>query len=80
MCYHLNAVEKAIVNGKTGELVRPKCWTDLEQYHSYLMGKGKRHHREADQLLKDVFHGEQVISKMVAKSQKLRASKRNEDY
>jgi predicted SprT family Zn-dependent metalloprotease len=69
MCYHLNTDEKAIVSSKTGALVRPKCFDELAAFHSYLLGKGKRHDKEAQQMLKDVFHGRKFISDLIAKSQ-----------
>lgn len=68
MTYHLNDEEKAIVYGKTGEVVRPSCYTDLRMYHSYLVGRG--HTKFANSVLRDVFNGEKTISKMIANSQK----------
>ena len=69
MCYHLNHEEKAIVKGSTGELIRPNCWADLSPYYDYLLSK-KGRKKEAQTLLLDVFNGEMIISKMIARSQK----------
>ena len=68
--YHLNHEEKAIVKSSTGELVRPNCWIDLSPYYDYLSNKEGRK-KEAQTLLRDVFNGEKVISKMIARSQKI---------
>lgn len=68
MTYYLNEAEKAIVNGKTGEVIRPSCYSDLSMYHSYLIGRG--HEKFANNVLRDVFNGEKTISKMIANSQK----------
>ena len=71
--YHLDHEEKAIVQSETGALVRPNCWIDLLPYHSYLSSKEGRK-KEAQMLLRDVFNGEKVISKMIAHSQKVSAT------
>jgi len=62
MCkYFLNEKEKCIVRSKDGEIMRPSCIDDVILYHAYLGADSK----EAQHLLKDIFHGEKVISKMV---------------
>ena len=70
MCHiKINFEEKALVNCKTAQILRPSCFDTLSVYHSYLQQKGL--HEQADQLLKDVFKGEKVISKMIEKAQHL---------
>jgi len=62
--YFLNTDEKCIINLNTGEIMRPPCIDDLILYHRYLVGSGEN--EQAKHLLKDIFHGEQVISNMIA--------------
>ena len=64
----INETEKALINGKTGELFRPSCFDILVPYHSYLKGRGQ--HDKADELLREVFRGEKVISNMIDQTQK----------
>ena len=68
MCIKLNLKEKALVNCKTGELIRPSCFDSLAPLYSYLVEK--RREKEAEDLLKRVFKGEKVITKMIERSQK----------
>jgi len=70
MTYFINEKEKGVVNGDTGEIVRPSCFGDLVVYHSYLLSK--QHPQFAQNLLRDVFAGEKVITKMINNSQKCR--------
>jgi len=65
---HINQKEKALVDSETGMIVRPSCFDTLIQYHSYLIGRG--HPVPAQSLLKQVFNGEKVITKMIENSQK----------
>lgn len=68
MCkYFLNEDEKGVVKGSTGEIMRPTCFVDLAAYYNYLVGCGEE--KVAQHLLKDVFHGEKVITKMIKKMQ-----------
>jgi hypothetical protein len=70
MCkYHLNIKEQGIVKSTTGEILRPACITDVIAYHSYLESTGKE--KQAQELLKDIFQGERVISKMIEKMQNI---------
>lgn len=71
MCHakiKINMKERALVNCKTAELCYPSCFDTLAVYHSYLIGRGRV--EEADELLKKVFKGEKVISKMIENAQK----------
>lgn len=68
--YFLNIKELGVVNGDTGEIIRPSCISDLIQYHTYLVEKG--HPTFAQNLLRDVFNGEKVISKMKNNAYKVR--------
>jgi hypothetical protein len=70
MCtkYFINHQEKAIVCGETGELLRPTCWNDLVLYHSYILGTEKNK-KAANQLLRDVFRGEMVMTNMAKRVQ-----------
>lgn len=70
MTFFLNTAEKILVNGDTGEVIRPSCYDDLSSYHFYLVGRG--HHAAAQSLLRDVFKGEKVISKMIFNASKTR--------
>jgi len=68
MCHiKINLEEKALVNTKTAQILRPSCFDTLAVYHAYLIAT--REHHEADELLKKVFKGEKVISDMIAKAQ-----------
>ena len=74
MCkYHLNIKEKCIVKSSTGEIMRPSCIDDVILYNSYLECYGREKH--AQQVLKDIFDGEKVISKMIEKMQNINSSK-----
>lgn len=64
MCILINREERALIDSKTGQIVRPSCFDDLVAYHAYLIS-GKNN-KLANQVLKDVFAGEKVISNMVA--------------
>ena len=65
----INQKEKALVDGKTGEILRPSCFDELSAVHSYLLGFQRI--KEADDLLKRVFEGEMVISNMIKNAGKL---------
>lgn len=69
MTIHLNRKEKCLVNGDNGDIIRPSCWDDLSQYHSYLISKGLT--SAAEGLLNDVVYGKKVISEMIGNSQKM---------
>lgn len=74
MCHiKINLEEKALVNTKSGKIVRPSCFDTLAAYHSYLLSSRK--YEEADDILKKVFKGEKVISKMIERAQKVSISK-----
>jgi len=62
----INEKERALVNCKTGEILRPACWDDLILYHAYLAGKNAA---SASVLLDKVFAGEKVMSEMLAFTQ-----------
>ena len=68
MCIKIVPEEKALVNDK-GVKVYPSCFIDLYAYYSYLCGSGKS--KEAHKVLKRVFHGERVISDMIANMHKI---------
>jgi hypothetical protein len=60
---HVNLKEKCLVDGDTGEILRPECFDYLSQYCSFIEERG---HKGASQsLLRRVFDGEKVISKMI---------------
>ncbi len=59
----IDTKNKALVESNTGEAVYPSCFDDLIAYHAYLVA-GK-HPKQACQVLKDVFKGEKVVSKMI---------------
>jgi hypothetical protein len=63
----INHKEKALVNCKTAEIIRPTCFDSLAALHSYLCGLKRED--EADEILKKVFRGEKVISDMIEKAQ-----------
>jgi len=65
----INLKERALVNLKTGEVIRPSCFDDLAALHNYMLQSGKGYEKQAEQMLKDVFKGEKVITKMVAAMQ-----------
>ena len=65
---HINHKEKALVDGNTGEIVRPHCWDTLIPYVNYL--EGRAHGSYAQSILKQVMSGEKVISKMIEQAQK----------
>lgn len=65
MCILLNHKEKALIDAKNGDLVRPACFDALAQYVSYYTGKYKK----ADKLqakLKRIFKGELLLVDMIA--------------
>ena len=64
MCILIDPKHKALVDSKTGKSMKPSCFDDLIAYHAYLLG---RHPKQANQMLKDVFGGEKVMSNMVLK-------------
>jgi hypothetical protein len=67
MCkYVLNTKEKCIVSTK-GEIMRPSCIEDVISLHAYYLGCGEKD--EAQHLLKRVFKGEKVITKMIQNMQ-----------
>jgi hypothetical protein len=66
--YKINLTERGVVDGKTGEVLRPACFDTLSAYHSYLIGSGKKD--VADDLLRRLFKGEKVISNMIEQAQK----------
>lgn len=65
----INFEEKALINIKSGKIVRPSCFDTLTAYHSYLLSR--RQYVEADEILRKVFKGEKVISKMIERAQKV---------
>lgn len=65
--YSLSLNEKAVVKDSTGEKMFPNCFADLAPYYSYVLGsKGKK---QAQQVLRSVFNGEQVISDLIKHAQ-----------
>lgn len=69
MCHiKINLEEKALVNTKTAQILRPSCFDTLVIYHAYLIST--QEHQQADDLLKKVFKGEKVISDMINQAQK----------
>jgi hypothetical protein len=63
MCkYVLNTKEKCIVSTK-GEIMRPSCIDDVIALHAYYLGCGEKD--DAQHLLRRVFKGEKVITKMI---------------
>lgn len=64
MTYILNEKEKAIINAKNGDVIRPSCFADLVLYHNYILNTDGE--KAASQLLKRVALGEKVISNMIA--------------
>jgi len=64
MTYFINEKEKAIINAKNGDVIRPSCFDDLVLYHNYVLGTDGE--KAAMQILKRVVQGEKVISNMVA--------------
>ena len=73
MCrYHINIKEKCLVDGKTGDILRPACFADLAAMYSYMCGTGEK--TQADEMIKDVFRGHKPITKMIAKYQDMSAS------
>ena len=68
MCHiKINHEEKALINTKTAQVLRPSCFDTLVLYHSYLLSKHDQKH--ADEILKKVFKGEKVISDMIHQAQ-----------
>jgi hypothetical protein len=65
----INREEKALVNGHSGEVLRPDCFDTLVLYHSYLVQRG--YQDRADEILRRVFKGEKVISDMIKQAQEL---------
>lgn len=64
MCrYVINVKEQCLVDTKTGDIIRPSCWSDLAGLYSYLVGSGRQ--AQADEMIKEVFKGEKVITKMI---------------
>ena len=63
----INTKERALVDTKTAEVLRPNCFDTLAVYHSYLLSRGQT--RDADDLLRRVFKGEKVISDMIEQAQ-----------
>lgn len=70
----VNHKEKALIDVKTGDIVRPSCFDTLMIHDSYL--RSKKNHIEADSILKKVFKGEKIISDMIADAQKLNLVKK----
>lgn len=64
----INEKEKALVDGDTGEIMRPNCWFDLIPYIRYVEGRG--HPAKAQELLQAVFRGDKIITRMIEASQK----------
>ena len=62
---HINHKEKCLVDSETGKIYRHSCWSDLIQYHSYLMSSKERSN-QAQRLLSDAMEGKKVITNMVA--------------
>lgn len=71
----VNYKEKALVDCKTGGIVRPSCFDTLLAHDSYL--RGKKHIEQADAILRKVFKGEKVISDMIEHAQKLNLIKKS---
>ncbi len=68
MCrYHLNLKEKCLIDGKTGEILRPACFDDLAALYSYYLGT--RQKEAAEEMIKDVFKGHKPITKMIERYQ-----------
>jgi hypothetical protein len=68
MCHiKINLEEKALVNTKTAQILRPSCFDTLAVYHAYLISTNE--HASADDLLKKVFKGEKVITDMINQAQ-----------
>ncbi|HET8688530.1 MAG TPA: hypothetical protein VFM18_18105 [Methanosarcina sp.] len=64
MCrYHINTKERCLIDGKTGEILRPSCYDDLVMLCAYEGDK------DAQEILRQVFKGEKVITKMVERFQ-----------
>ena len=64
MCrYHINLKEQCLIDGKTGEILRPSCFSDLSALYSYMVSAGEQ--TQADEMIKEVFKGEKVITKMI---------------
>jgi len=63
MSYFINEIERCVVNGKTGEILRPSCYDDLILYHKYILGQ--QGEKEASNLLKRVVEGEKVMTNMI---------------
>ena len=60
----INHVEKCLINTKTGDIIRNiSCWEDLVAYCTYLISKNRE--KEVQCILKRVFKGDKVISKMI---------------
>ncbi len=75
--FSLDHNDRAIVNNSTHERIHPACFTDLAPYYSYLLGtKGER---QSQNLLRDVFHGEKVISNMIASSHAMHLTYENKE-
>lgn len=68
MCIYIDSQNKALINSKSGKSVHPSCWDDLVQYHAYLLTS--KHPEHAQQVLKNVFKGEKVISDMIKHNHK----------
>lgn len=69
MCIFINAEERCLINGKTGEIKRVDCFDSLVLFHSYLLAS--RHKAAARDLLHDAFKGKKVITELVESYHKL---------
>lgn len=68
MTYVLDNETKSIVHTGTGERMSPTCFDDLRAYCAYISGK---HHDKAVQgILRDVFKGEKVMTKLTQAAQR----------
>jgi len=66
MCrYHINLKEKCLVDGKTGEILKPACFDDLAAMYSYYIGRNQK--EQADEMIKAVFKRHKPITNMIAK-------------
>lgn len=66
MCrYHLNLKEKCLIDGKTGEILRPDCFDNLAAVYSYYLGRKQA--AQAEELIKEVFKEHKPITNMIAK-------------
>jgi hypothetical protein len=65
---YINHKYKLLVDSETGNLLAPECWDNLIPYVSCI--EARSHPAYAQSILKQVFNGELVITKLIENAQK----------